>query len=118
MRDLISLGLSSGIVPCPAGVTLIVLAISEKTGNTWRCFVCLNAFSLGLGSVLVGIAVFMVLTRNFLVKNVQSERTRWLGRWLPVYSALFIALIGVGISAESFDPGFTRTWARVKATLS
>jgi ABC-type nickel/cobalt efflux system permease component RcnA len=117
-RDLLSLGVSSGIVPCPAGVVLIVASMSLPDQNTLKCFAYLNAFSFGLGSMLIAIAMTMVFTRNYLVNNFTSPRWAKLARWIPVGSAALIVLIGLAIAAEGWDPGYERTWAWAKTRFA
>ena len=73
-KDLLSLGISGGITPCPAGILLIVVSLTLKEHNTLRCFVYLNAFSVGLGAVLVGIAVLMVMSRSYLASALTGKR--------------------------------------------
>ena len=59
MWDLISLGFSGGIVPCPAGLTVILLSLQEPNRLLFALGL-LVFFSLGLGSVLVAIGVLLI----------------------------------------------------------
>lgn len=114
-RDLLVLGVTGGLVPCPAGVTLVLYSLTFKSDSTKKCFVYLTSFSVGLGSVLVAIAVAMVLSKTLLSRGVGEER---LARskavlWLPVFTACLISLVGVGVCWDAFDPGY----AKLKAFL-
>jgi ABC-type nickel/cobalt efflux system permease component RcnA len=116
-RDLLTLGISSGLTPCPAGFTLIVWSLSLPEQSTLKAFVYLNAFSLGLGSVLVGIAVLMVLSKKYLASAFSGKRARWL-QVLPVYSAMLVAVIGGTICYEAFDPNYKNAIAKVSRVFT
>ena len=102
-RDLIVLGVTGGLVPCPAGVLLILWSLTLPDQNTFKCFVYLVSFSLGLGAVLVAIAVGMVLTRGYLVKRVSGPTPGWV-KALPLLGAGLIVAAGVVIVYRAFDP--------------
>ena len=112
-RDLLVLGVTGGLVPCPAGVTLVLYSLSFSEDNTLKCFVYLLAFSLGLGSVLIAIATGMVLTKAYFVPDAMKENPPAFVRWLPVVTAFFICVIGAGVCYQAYDPGF----ANVRASL-
>ncbi|MCW8142100.1 MAG: hypothetical protein KIT58_24600 [Planctomycetota bacterium] len=108
------LGVTGGIVPCPAGVTLVLYSLTFKSDNTQKAFVYLSSFSLGLGSVLVAIASFMVLSKTYLLRGEEARLARSrVFLWLPVATAGLIALVGVSVCWDAFDPGY----ARLKAAL-
>lgn len=104
-RDLLVLGVTGGIAPCPAGVVLVVYSLTLPDQKLLKAFTYLVSFSLGLGAVLVFIAVGMVLTRSYLVKTTGRTPPAWIQK-LPVYTALLISLVGVGLCYQAFDPGF------------
>jgi nickel/cobalt transporter (NicO) family protein len=113
-RDLLILGISGGIVPCPAGVTLVLYSLTFRSENTKKAFAYLTSFSLGLGSVLVAIALAMVLSRTYLLRADGKDglaRSRAFV-WLPVVTAALISLVGVAVCWEAFDPGYAWLKAR------
>lgn len=104
-RDLLVLGVTGGLVPCPAGVTLVILSLSFKGENTLKCFVYLSAFSLGLAGVLVAIATSMVLTQRFVVPDGEKgTRMRRVIDFLPVVSCLAIVAVGLWFTLQAFFP--------------
>ncbi|MGF1568176.1 MAG: nickel/cobalt transporter [Nodosilinea sp.] len=96
-RGLLMLGLSAGLVPCPAAVVLLLGAIA--LGNPLSGLLLVLFFSLGLASVLIGLGVLLISAKG-VFKSVSVPRFKLL-QWLPVTSAVGIALIGVGISTRA-----------------
>ncbi|MEZ0229377.1 MAG: nickel/cobalt transporter [Planctomycetota bacterium] len=115
-KDLLVLGVQGGIVPCPAGVTLILFAIAKEQ-SALKTFMYLNAFSLGLGVVLVSIASAMVFSRTFLEHALTAKRKRALDA-LPVLSAILVSFVGLAIVYESFDPNYARAWKKLTGIVS
>lgn len=96
-RSLLMLGLSAGLVPCPAALVLLLGAIAF--GNPISGLLLVVAFSLGLASVLAGLGLLLVSAKR-LFKQVPVPRLLAL-RWLPLASAVGITIIGLGISTRS-----------------
>jgi ABC-type nickel/cobalt efflux system permease component RcnA len=115
-RDLLALGISGGLVPCPAGILLIISSIALQQ-STLKTFIYLNAFSVGLGSVLVAIAMTMVLSRSFLVRSATPKQHGLLD-WLPMASAAVVACIGLGIAYDACDPSFARARERLASAFA
>lgn len=78
---LIYLGITGGMVPCPAGV--VVLLASLGMGALIPGFFVLLAFSLGLGLVLTTIALIMILARGLVEKDAVPGKKRLFQR-LPL----------------------------------
>jgi hypothetical protein len=92
----------------------VLYSLSFRTENTKKCFVYLTSFSLGLGSVLVAIATAMVISRTYLSRGQEDRLARSkVFLWLPVFTAGLIALVGVGVAWEAFDPGYAWLKGRV-----
>lgn len=96
-RSLLMLGLSAGLVPCPAALVLLLGAIAF--GNPISGLLLVVAFSLGLASVLAGLGLLLVSAKR-LFKQVPVPRLQAL-QWLPLASAVGITIIGIGISTRS-----------------
>lgn len=82
------LGISGGIVPCPAALIVLLLAI--RLGRLTYGLALIVAFSVGLAAVLIAIG-FLV------VKTAGAVRERTGGTWLkalPVASSVLITLLG------------------------
>lgn len=77
----------------------------------WKGLYLLVAFSLGLGLVLVGVAISMVLAKSYLGERVHGERAVWL-KALPVVSGLLLAVVGAYMAASSMATNWTtiRSW--------
>ncbi len=96
-RSLLMLGLSAGLVPCPAALVLLLGAIAF--GNPISGLLLVVAFSLGLASVLAGLGLLLVSAKR-VFKRVPAPRLQAL-QWLPLTSAVGITIIGLGISTRS-----------------
>jgi ABC-type nickel/cobalt efflux system permease component RcnA len=104
LRDLLVLGVTGGLVPCPAGVTLVIFSVSFEDQNTLKCFVYLTAFSLGLAGVLIAVAVSMVLSKKYLISSTPSARTKRVLEILPFVSCVLICIVGVGLCLQAYYP--------------
>src|SRR5215203_1347069 len=92
-RGLMALGVSGGLVPCPAALVLLLGAVSlDRLGFG---MVLVLAFSAGLAVVLTGIGLLMIYARKLFERF--SFETR-VPRLLPIVSASIITLAGVGIA--------------------
>src|ERR1700733_7315621 len=96
LRQLLTLGITGGMVPCPAALVVLLSALSlHRVGLGLFLIV---AFSLGLAAVLIVIGLLMVYARQFMA--------RWKGdslvskRWLPALSSGFMLILGLGIAAK------------------
>ena len=94
--QLIALGVSGGIVPCPAALAVLLAAISF--GNFLRGVSLVVIFSLGMAAVLVAIGIMMVHAAKLAGKYVAESR--WT-KVVPVISAIIITLVGVGLTIKA-----------------
>ncbi len=90
VRSLVALGVSGGLVPCPAALVLLLSAIS--LGRLEFGMVLVVVFSMGLAVVLTGIGLLMVWARRLFERFSFEARVP---RFLPVASALAISLAGL-----------------------
>jgi ABC-type nickel/cobalt efflux system permease component RcnA len=95
-RSLLALGVSGGLLPCPSALVVMLGAIAlERIGLG---MILVLAFSVGLASVLTGIGLaFLYAGRLFKRLPVKSQV---LG-YVPVASAAFITLVGLGIAVRA-----------------
>jgi len=91
---LLSLGIAGGIVPCPDALAVLLLAISFN--HLLLGLLLLLAFSLGLAVVLIAIGVLLVTGRLRLSKGVEESRV--VKYYLPVASAVAIAILGAAMA--------------------
>ena len=95
-RNLLLLGISGGLIPCPSALVVLLGAIG--LGRISFGLVLVLAFSLGLAAVLTTLGLLLVYTKS-LFNRLQTQ-IRFV-RLLPAASALVIALIGVGITIQA-----------------
>ena len=97
-RGLMVLGVSGGLVPCPAALVLLLGAISlDRLGFG---MVLVVAFSAGLAIVLTGIGLVMIYARKLFERFSFEARVP---RLLPVVSASIITLAGAGIALAALQ---------------
>jgi len=97
LRELVTLGVSGGIVPCPAALVVLLSAVSmQRIGFGLLLIV---AFSIGLAAVLITIGLLMVYARDFM-SRFQTEG-RFFTCWLPLASSILITFFGFGLMIQS-----------------
>ena len=100
LKQLLILGITGGIIPCPAALIVLLAAVSLHRIALGLYLIV--AFSLGLAAVLIGIGILMVRAHGLLSR--WKNDAPWMQRWLPLASASAMFLIGLGIAASAF-PG-------------
>jgi len=104
LRALVALGVSGGIIPCPAALVVLLTALSmHRVGFG---LVLIVAFSLGLAAVLVAIGVLMVYAGRLMTRF--REDGPWIRRWLPLTSSAVMTLLGLGIAVQAVAPWMPR----------
>jgi nickel/cobalt exporter len=100
LRALVALGVSGGIVPCPAA--LVVLLSAVAMGRVGLGFLLIVAFSVGLAAVLIGIGLVVVYAGRLVARlggtGIDGPLVR---RWLPLTSAAVITVSGVVITVQA-----------------
>lgn len=89
--QIILFGLTGGLIPCPAAITVLLLCIQVKE------------FSLGAALVLcfsIGLAITLVTVGAAAAYSVRQATKRWSGfdtlaRRAPYFSSVLIALVGI-----------------------
>ena len=95
---LVALGVSGGLIPCPAAIVVLLTAVSlNRIGFG---FLLIVAFSVGLAAVLVAIGVLMVQARR-IVARFGNEESPLIHRWLPLTSSAVMTLLGIGIAVQA-----------------
>src|SRR5215470_5654144 len=96
-RQLLALGVTGGIIPCPAALVVLLSAFAlHRVGFGLLLIV---AFSVGLAAVLIAVGLVMVYARH-LVSRWQGEGPL-IRRWLPMTSAVTITVFGLAIAAQA-----------------
>lgn len=95
-RSLLALGVSGGLLPCPAALVLLLTAIS--IGRIGFGILLVIAFSIGLAAVLTLVGMLFI-KGSLLLRGFGATNT--LRRYAPSFSALVIIVIGVFITAQA-----------------
>jgi ABC-type nickel/cobalt efflux system permease component RcnA len=97
LRELLALGVTGGIVPCPAALVVLLSALSlNRVGFGLLLIV---AFSSGLAAVLIGIGILMVYAQR-LMARFQGDGVL-MTRWLPLTSATVMTIFGAAIAVQA-----------------
>lgn len=96
-RQLLTLGITGGIVPCPAALVVLLSAVALHR-IAFGLFLIV-AFSIGLAAVLIGVGLLMVYARRFM-SGLRTEGPLFT-RWLPLTSAAVITVLGLAIAVRS-----------------
>jgi len=95
-RGLLALGISGGLLPCPSALVLMLGAISLQRVGFGLALIVM--FSFGLASVLTSIGIVLVYASKFFQRIPEGGA---LFRFVPIASALFITVVGVGITLQA-----------------
>lgn len=91
-------GLTGGLIPCPAAITILLICIQLKAFTLGATMVL--SFSLGLALTLVTVGVGAAI-------SVQQAAKRWSGfsrlaRRVPYFSSILIGLVGVYMGIHGY----------------
>ncbi|MDQ3441641.1 MAG: sulfite exporter TauE/SafE family protein, partial [Planctomycetota bacterium] len=95
-RNLLALGISGGLLPCPSALVVLLSAIT--LGRVSYGLALVVAFSVGLAATLTAIGLLFVYAKRFIERPMRESR---LVRALPVASALVIACLGAALCYEA-----------------
>lgn len=97
LRALFALGITGGIVPCPAALVVLLSAVAlHRVG--FGLFL-IAAFSVGLAAVLIAIGILMVSAAK-LMARFRTE-SPLITRWLPLTSSAVIGILGMAIAVQA-----------------
>lgn len=88
--QIMAFGAAGGMIPCPASITVMLLALSVGK-SAWGLLMVLG-FSVGLALTLVGVGVVIVMSLGRLGR---SQRFAWVSRRAPLVSAAVVILSGL-----------------------
>jgi ABC-type nickel/cobalt efflux system permease component RcnA len=97
LRELFALGITGGIVPCPAALVVLLSAVALRRVGFGLFLIA--AFSVGLAAVLIAIGLLMVYARR-LMARFQGEG-RVVTRWLPLTSSAVMTVLGLAIAGQA-----------------
>ena len=96
LRNLVALGISGGLLPCPSALVVMLGAIA--LGRTAFGLALILAFSVGLAAVLTAIGLALVYARRTFDRLPIDGR---IARFAPVASAAIISLAGLALVVEA-----------------
>lgn len=100
-RNLLALGVSGGLLPCPSALVVLLSAVALHRVGYGLLLVL--AFSIGLAATLTGIGLAFVYAGRWLSRFGSLRRAEWLQRVLPVLSALVVACLGAVICYQALQ---------------
>ncbi len=98
LTGLILLGISGGIIPCPAA--LAILLASASAGNIGKGLALVVVFSLGLACSLVAIGLVVVNGVKAAQRFIDTEKY---APKVAFASAVVVTAIGIGTLVSSFS---------------
>ena len=101
-RKLLFFGISAGLLPCPSALVVMLSAIA--LGRVAFGLVLIVFFSLGLAATLTGMGFLFVYARKLMSKvkfGSSSSKLKTVLRFVPIASALIVAIIGLVISYDA-----------------
>ncbi|MGH7342719.1 MAG: nickel/cobalt transporter, partial [Candidatus Rokuibacteriota bacterium] len=101
LGQLWALGITGGIVPCPAALVVLLSALSLRRVGFGLLLIV--AFSVGLALVLIAIGLLMVYARRLVARFDESGPL--VTRWLPLTSSAVMTLLGASIAAQALANG-------------
>jgi high-affinity nickel-transport protein len=97
LKQLLILGITGGIIPCPAALVVLLSAVSMHRVGLGLFLIV--AFSMGLAAVLIVIGIAMVRARGLLSR--WKSDSPWIKRYLPLASSSAMMLAGLAIAATA-----------------
>lgn len=98
-KNLLALGVSGGLLPCPSALVVLLAAISLNRIGYGLLLVV--SFSIGLASILSLIGLLFIYAKRFLDRPTFSNQ-KFINA-LPVASAFIITILGLGICYQSVN---------------
>ncbi len=96
LASILALGVSGGLVPCPAGIVVLLSAIS--LGRIVFGLLLIAAFSVGLAAVLIAVGLLFVSARHLFTRFPAG---RALADRIGVASACVITLFGIVLAVRA-----------------
>ena len=103
MRNLFSLGIYGGLIPCPTAIVVLLTSISLNRVGFGLLLVV--AFSFGLAAVLTGIGIMLVQANRTLTRFSSGRISSRISTLLPVFSALAVIVAGTLITLRAAGQG-------------
>ena len=99
-RQIAMFGLTGGLVPCPASVTILMICLHLKRFTLGAAMVA--SFSLGLAISMVSVGVIAAWGARQVVKRFGNGRFSDLARKVPYFSSGLMALVAALMGVQAF----------------
>jgi ABC-type nickel/cobalt efflux system permease component RcnA len=96
LSNLVALGVSGGLLPCPEALGIMVIAIGLNRIVLGMGLIV--SFSFGLAAVLIVIGILLVRSRS-LLERFGGVSSRW-SNALPLASAVIVTALGAFITIK------------------
>jgi nickel/cobalt exporter len=93
-------GLTGGLVPCPASVTIMMICLHLKQYSLGAVMVA--SFSIGLAIALVSVGVIAAWGAQHVGKRIGNGRFGDLARKMPYFSSALMAIVGLLMSIQAW----------------
>ena len=98
-RNLLALGVSGGLLPCPSALLALLGAVA--VGRAGFGLMVVVAFSLGLAATLTGVGLLFLYAGRMLERHAIAGPWSGLLRYAPAVAAVAVTLSGVMIAARA-----------------
>jgi len=92
-------GLTGGLVPCPASVTILMICLHLKRFSLG--FALVASFSLGLAISLVSVGVIAAWGARHVGKRLGNGKFGDIARKMPYFSSALMGLVGVLMGVQA-----------------
>lgn len=99
-RNLLSLGISGGLLPCPSALVVMLSAIA--LGRVWLGLYLIVGFSLGLAGVLVATGLILLYAGKIAGRFFSGKVAGAAFRYVPIVGAVLVTFLGVAIALDAF----------------
>lgn len=100
LRAILALGVSGGLVPCPAGIVVLLAAVA--LGRIAFGLLLIVAFSVGLAIVLVGVGILCVTARRWFDRFPGTDA---FARRVSLVSAALVTVFGIVLAVRALRAG-------------
>lgn len=98
LKDIIQIGISGGLVPCPAAIAILLTAV--QLNKIAIGILLIIALGVGIAITLISIGVIAVYTKKFIFDDSHSLKVTSL---LPIISGVFITTLGTIMLFKFFE---------------
>lgn len=99
-RNLLTLGISGGLLPCPSALVVMLSAIG--LGRVLFGLYLILGFSVGLAGVLVLTGLALLYAGKLAGRVMRGQRASRFFRYVPILGALVVAALGTFIALDAF----------------